>query len=85
MENNKVYLVVEQWATDGVDGNDIKVFNNNLKAEKYFESRLKEIVTMDYEVIEKKNKSVVAYDEGYYAYSHTCLDILEKDIIKEVE
>lgn len=77
----KVYLVVEEYTTDFDKGNDIKVFKDYNDAKKYFNERLEDVKQMSYDVFNIVEDSCEAYVDGEYTYYHTCLNIVEKEVL----
>lgn len=89
-DNNCVYAVIQDWASDYELGNDMDLFSNENDAKNYFEKMIADdeesgiaegIKDKSDFVSERSNDSYECYVEGYYCKDHYSIRI-EKKIIR---
>lgn len=76
----KIYLLEIEWCDDFICDTDVSVYNNIEKAKEEYKKQLEKAkIECDYNTIEESDNCCEMYDEGYFAESHFCIHIAEKE------
>lgn len=89
----KVYIILEDWASDYESGNNIEVYDTKEKALEDFNDRIKNArVDMNYDyneneqiedsdmVEEKEDDYYCIYEDGYYTRNHITIRLEVKEV-----
>lgn len=88
MNNERIYIVVENWYMDCNKGQSIEVFDTLKKAQKVFDKKIKDARTdmsADYngdDIIEETGNNLFEiWEDGNYFNNHIEIKILEKEVL----